>query len=57
MKELISKAEPQYTSLQTEIDALQKKYMAQQMETDKDKEILPGCQFYTSCNLWKSKRF
>ena len=29
------------TSLQTEIDALQKKFMAQQMETDKDRKFFP----------------
>lgn len=34
-------ADPQFTSLQTQIDALQKKYMAQQMETDKDRKFFP----------------
>ncbi|WP_144282329.1 S46 family peptidase [Chryseobacterium echinoideorum] len=33
--------DPQFTSLQTQIDALQKKYMAQQMETDKDRKFFP----------------
>ncbi|GAB0155223.1 S46 family peptidase [Chryseobacterium sp. Alg-005] len=34
-------ADPQYTSLQTKIDALQKKFMAQQMATDKDRKFFP----------------
>lgn len=34
-------ADPQFTSLQTKIDALQKKYMAQQMATDKDRKFFP----------------
>lgn len=34
-------ADPQFTSLQTKIDALQKKYMAQQMSTDKDRKFFP----------------
>lgn len=34
-------ADPQFTFLQTQIDALQKKYMAQQMETDKDRKFFP----------------
>ncbi|WP_209388487.1 S46 family peptidase [Chryseobacterium sp. RR2-3-20] len=34
-------ADPKYSSLQTQIDALQKKYMAQQMETDKDRKFFP----------------
>ncbi|MDO5615724.1 MAG: S46 family peptidase [Cruoricaptor ignavus] len=33
--------EPKYAQLQTQIDALQKKYMAQQMETDKDRKFFP----------------
>ncbi len=34
-------ADPQYTELQTKIDALQKKFMAQQMTTDKDRKFFP----------------
>jgi hypothetical protein len=34
-------ADPQFTTLQTKIDALQKKYMAQQMSTDKDRKFFP----------------
>ncbi|KQS91406.1 S46 family peptidase [Chryseobacterium sp. Leaf394] len=34
-------ADIQYTSLQAKIDALQKKFMAQQMETDKDRKFFP----------------
>jgi Peptidase S46. len=34
-------ADPQYTDLQTKIDALQKKFMAQQMATDKDRKFFP----------------
>lgn len=34
-------ADPQFTSLQTKIDALQKTYMAQQMATDKDRKFFP----------------
>lgn len=34
-------ADPQFTSLQVKIDALQKKYMAQQMSTDKDRKFFP----------------
>lgn len=34
-------ADPQFTGLQTKIDALQKKYMAQQMATDKDRKFFP----------------
>ncbi|MDF2932419.1 MAG: family peptidase [Chryseobacterium sp.] len=34
-------ADPQFTSLQAKIDALQKKYMAQQMSTDKDRKFFP----------------
>lgn len=42
MKETyITKADPQYSSLQTKIDALQKTYMAQQMATDKDRKFFP----------------
>lgn len=42
MKDAYSqKVEPKYASLQTEIDALQKKYMKQQLETDKDKKFFP----------------
>ncbi|PUB31097.1 peptidase S46-like protein [Elizabethkingia sp. YR214] len=42
MKDAYSqKVDPKYASLQTEIDALQKKYMKQQLETDKDKKFFP----------------
>jgi Peptidase S46. len=42
MKETYMKtADPQYTSLQAKIDALQKKFMAQQMETDKERKFFP----------------
>ena len=34
-------ADPQFTSLQVKIDALQKKFMAQQMSTDKDRKFFP----------------
>ncbi|WP_326984648.1 S46 family peptidase [Chryseobacterium sp. MYb264] len=34
-------ADPQFASLQTKIDALQKTYMAQQMSTDKDRKFFP----------------
>ncbi|WP_292010270.1 S46 family peptidase [Chryseobacterium sp.] len=34
-------ADPQFTSLQEKIDALQKKYMAQQMSTDKNRKFFP----------------
>jgi len=34
-------ADPQFTSLQVKIDALQKKYMAQQMSTDKERKFFP----------------
>lgn len=34
-------ADPQYIELQTKIDALQKKFMAQQMATDKDRKFFP----------------
>ncbi|MBB4807713.1 hypothetical protein HNP38_003029 [Chryseobacterium defluvii] len=34
-------ADPHYTSLQAKIDALQKKFMAQQMATDKDRKFFP----------------
>lgn len=34
-------ADPQYTSLQTKIDALQKKFMEQQITTDKDRKFFP----------------
>lgn len=34
-------ADPQFTSVQTKIDALQKTYMAQQMSTDKDRKFFP----------------
>ncbi|CAD7799380.1 Asp/Glu-specific dipeptidyl-peptidase [Chryseobacterium aquaeductus] len=34
-------ADPEFTSLQTKIDALQKTYMAQQMSTDKDRKFFP----------------
>jgi uncharacterized protein YegP (UPF0339 family) len=37
----VTKADPQFTSLQTKIDALQKTYMAQQMATDKDRKFFP----------------
>ena len=36
-----SQVYPKYTSLQAEIDAVQKKYMAQQMETDKERRFFP----------------
>ncbi|ASW74446.1 peptidase S46 [Chryseobacterium piperi] len=34
-------ADPQYSSLQAKIDALQKKFMDQQMTTDKDRKFFP----------------
>ncbi|EJL74264.1 S46 family peptidase [Chryseobacterium populi] len=34
-------ADPQFTSIQTKIDALQKTFMAQQMATDKDRKFFP----------------
>lgn len=34
-------ADPQFTSLQGKIDELQKTFMAQQMETDKDRKFFP----------------
>lgn len=34
-------ADPQYSSLQAKIDALQKKFMAQQIATDKDRKFFP----------------
>ncbi len=37
----MSTTDAKYTSYQTQIDALQKKYMAQQMETDKDRKFFP----------------
>lgn len=37
----MTKADPQFMSLQTKIDALQKTYMAQQMATDKDRKFFP----------------
>jgi len=37
----MTKADPQFTSLQSKIDALQKTYMAQQMATDKDRKFFP----------------
>lgn len=36
-----SQVHPKYTFLQAEIDAVQKKYMAQQMETDKERRFFP----------------
>ena len=36
-----SEVYPKYTSFQAEIDAVQKKYMAQQMETDKERRFFP----------------
>lgn len=33
--------DPKYNEYQSQIDALQKKYMAQQMETDKDRKFFP----------------
>ncbi|MDC8106971.1 S46 family peptidase [Chryseobacterium sp. B21-037] len=42
IKDTYSKtADPQYTSIQTKIDALQKKFMQQQMSTDKDRKFFP----------------
>jgi len=42
MKETyLAKTDPQFTSLQAKIDDLQKKYMAQQMSTDKDRKFFP----------------
>ena len=42
MKETYMKtADPQYTSMQAKIDALQKTFMAQQMQTDKDRKFFP----------------
>jgi len=37
----MTKADPQFTSMQTKIDALQKTFMAQQMSTDKDRKFFP----------------
>mgnify|MGYP000327163840 FL=1 len=37
----LSTTDAKYSSLQTEIDAAQKKFMAQQMETDKDRKFFP----------------
>lgn len=37
----LSTTDAKYTSMQTEIDAAQKKFMAQQMETDKDRKFFP----------------
>ncbi len=37
----LATTDARYNALQNEIDALQKKYMAQQMETDKDKKFFP----------------
>ncbi|MEY8761057.1 S46 family peptidase [Chryseobacterium tongliaoense] len=34
-------ADPQFTSIQTKIDAMQKTFMAQQMATDKDRKFFP----------------
>ncbi|MBT2623351.1 S46 family peptidase [Chryseobacterium sp. ISL-6] len=34
-------ADPQFTGIQTKIDALQKKFMAQQITTDKDRKFFP----------------
>ncbi|MDH6252828.1 hypothetical protein M2347_002555 [Chryseobacterium sp. H1D6B] len=34
-------ADPQFTSMQTKIDALQKKFMAEQISTDKDRKFFP----------------
>lgn len=42
LKDTYSKtADIQYTSLQAKIDVLQKKFMAQQMETDKERKFFP----------------
>lgn len=42
MKETyLAKTDAKFTGLQSQIDALQKKYMAQQMATDKDKKFFP----------------
>ncbi|KQR93501.1 peptidase S46 [Chryseobacterium sp. Leaf180] len=42
MKEAyIKNADAQFTSIQSQIDILQKKYMAQQMSTDKDRKFFP----------------
>ncbi|WP_345990228.1 S46 family peptidase [Chryseobacterium sp. Chry.R1] len=42
IKDTYSKtADPQYTTIQTKIDALQKKFMQQQMSTDKDRKFFP----------------
>lgn len=42
MKEAYNKnTDPQFTSLQDKIDLLQKKFMAQQMSTDKDRKFFP----------------
>ncbi|WP_418122717.1 S46 family peptidase [Chryseobacterium sp. PTM-20240506] len=42
IKDTYSKtADPQYTSIQTKIDALQKKFMQQQMSSDKDRKFFP----------------
>lgn len=40
-EEYLSKTDAKYTEYQTQIDALQKKFMAQQMETDKDRKFFP----------------
>ncbi|MPT31734.1 MAG: serine protease, partial [Chryseobacterium sp.] len=37
----VKTADPQFTSLQAKIDELQKTFMAQQMETDKDRKFFP----------------
>src|SRR5690606_39312967 len=37
----LSSTDAKVSSLQAEIDVLQKKYMAQQMETDKDRQFFP----------------
>ena len=37
----LQKVEPKYTQYQAEIDALQKRYMAAQMNTDKEKKFFP----------------
>ena len=37
----VKNTDPKYNEYQSQIDALQKKYMAQQMETDKDRKFFP----------------
>jgi V8-like Glu-specific endopeptidase len=37
----LKNTEPKYADLQSQIDVLQKKFMAQQMETDKDRKFFP----------------